>query len=104
MKRIPEQITTYLVPALEKLSTPEKNLCPLSHEEFIAAQIPDFGTLAPLMQEVGKPVFSITQEDTALVTESGVAWAGGTWTDAQKRMATYKTCLEQLANRISIAG
>ncbi|MBR8061539.1 ParA family protein [Burkholderia ambifaria] len=104
MKRIPEQITTYLVPALEKLSTPNKNLCPLSNDEFIAAQIPDFGTLAPLMQEVGKPVFSITQEDTALVTESGVAWAGGTWTDAQKRMATYKTCLEQLANRISIAG
>lgn len=101
MKRIPEQIATYLVPALAKYSTPERPLCPMSPEEFIAAQIPDFGTLAPLMQEVGKPVFGIRQEDTRFMTESGVAWAGGTWTDAEKRMATYKACFEQLAVRLT---
>lgn len=102
MKRIPEQIATYLVPALAKYSTPERTLCPMAPEEFIAAQIPDFGTLAPLIQEVGKPVFGIRQEDTRLMTESGVAWAGGTWTDAEKRMATYKACFEQLAARLTI--
>jgi hypothetical protein len=104
MKRIPEQIATYLVPALEKYSSPERSLCPFNQEDFIAAQIPDFGTLAPLMQEVGKPVFGITQEDTALVTESGIAWAGGTWIDAEKRMGTYKACLEQVASRLFSAG
>lgn len=104
MKRIPEQIATHLVPVLEKHSSLERKLCPLSEGGFIAAQIPDFGTLAPLMQEVGKPVFSVTQEDTALVTESGIPWAGGTWTDAVKRMASYKACLEQLANRLAVAG
>lgn len=104
MKRIPEQITTYLAPVLQKHSTANRNLCPLGPDDLMAAQIPDFGTLAPLMQEVGKAVFNITQGDTALVTESGIAWAGGTWSDAQTRMATYKACLEQLVQRLAIAG
>jgi chromosome partitioning protein len=103
MKRIPEQINIHLVPVLEKYSEIHRNLCPLSENEFIAAQIPDFGTLAPLMQEVGKSVFNITQEDTALVTESGIPWAGGTWTDAEKRMTTYKACLEQVTTRLIVA-
>lgn len=101
MKRIPEQIATYLVPALAKHSTPERVLCQMSPNQFIATQIPDFGTLAPLMQEVGKPVFNILQEETSLITESGGAWAGATWTDAEKRMGTYKACFEQLSNRLS---
>jgi cellulose biosynthesis protein BcsQ len=104
IKRIPEQITTHLIPVLGKYSSPKRVLCPLKPEEFIAAQIPDFGTLAPLMQEVGKSVFSITQGDTAYVTESGIPWAGGTWADAEKRMASYRACLEQLAGRLSVAG
>jgi cellulose biosynthesis protein BcsQ len=102
--RIPHQITTSLVPILGKHSNEHRQLCPWKQEDFIAAQIPDFGTLAPLMQEVGKPIFSITQEDTALVTESGNVWAGGTWTDAENRMATYKTCLEKLTLRLANAG
>jgi chromosome partitioning protein len=101
MKRIPEQIATYLVPALAKYSTPERALCPMSSDEVIATQIPDFGTLAPLMQEVGKPVFNILQEDTKFMTESGGSWAGATWTDAEKRMGTYKACFEQLAARLA---
>lgn len=104
IKRIPEQIATHLVPVLEKHSTPQRLLCPLGSAQFIAAQIPDFGTLAPLMQEVGKPVFGIAQEDTALVTESGIAWAGGTWADAEERMKKYKVCLEQLATRLENCG
>ena len=102
LKRIPEQIATHLVPVLLKHSTADRPLCPLNPEQFIAAQIPDFGTLAPLMQEVGKPVFGISQQDTALVTESGVAWAGGTWTDAEKRMAGYRACFSQLADRLAM--
>lgn len=104
MKRIPEQIDAHLVPVLRRHSTPERNLCPLEKENFIAAQIPDFGTLAPLMQEVGKPVFNISQADTGLVTDTGQPWAGGTWSDAERRMASYKECFGQLAVRLAIAG
>ncbi|MES2684884.1 MAG: ParA family protein [Pseudomonadota bacterium] len=104
MKRIPEQIETSLVPALKKHSTEKRELCPLGKDEYIAAQIPDFGTLAPLMQEVGKAVFSIVQEDTALVTESGIAWGGGTWTDAEKRMTTFQVCFENLTERLNMVS
>ncbi|MBO9536076.1 ParA family protein [Herbaspirillum sp.] len=104
MKRIPEQITTFLTPILQKHSDAQRNLFPLGSDDLIAAQIPDFGTLAPLMQEVGKAVFNITQTDTALVTESGIAWAGGTWSDAEKRMTIYRACFDQLADRIAVAG
>jgi chromosome partitioning protein len=104
IKRIPDQIATYLLPILLKHSTPEHQLCPLKSSEYIAAQIPDFGSLAPLMQEVGKPVFDIAQEDTANITESGVAWAGGTWDDAVKRMATYKDSLEHLVVRLALVA
>jgi len=103
MKRIPEQIETCLIPILKKHSTEKRQLCPLNQDQYIAAQIPDFGTLAPLMQEVGKAVFAISRDDTALVTESGIAWGGGTWTDAEKRMASFEECFEKLADRLKMA-
>jgi hypothetical protein len=55
------------------------------------------------MQEAGKAVFEIEQADTALVTESGTPWGGGTWTDAARRMAIYKSCFEQLSERLKLA-
>lgn len=100
LQRIPDQISVCLVPALNKFSTPERELCPIAYDEYIATQIPDFGTLGPLMQEVGKAVFEISQEDTGLVTETGVPWAGGTWTDAEKRMAKFRDCYEQLTKKL----
>lgn len=103
IKRIPEQISACLVPVLGKFSTKERPLCPIAQGEFIATQIPDFGTLGPLMQEVGKAVFEISQNDTGLVTESGVPWAGGTWTDAEKRMEKFEGCFKQLAERLNQA-
>jgi len=103
IKRIPEQLNAFLRPALERQSSQERNLFPLQDSELIATQIPDFGTLAPLMQEVGRPVFGLHREDTALVTESGIAWAGGTWTDAEARMVTYLACFENLVERLALA-
>ncbi|MCA1931291.1 ParA family protein [Rheinheimera sp.] len=101
MSRIPQQITRFLIPILNKHSIPTNPLCSLTPEQFTAVQIPDFGSLAPLMQEVSKPIFGISQEDTALITESGSTWGGGTWNDAVVRMATYKECFRQLAGRLS---
>jgi cellulose biosynthesis protein BcsQ len=100
IERIPEQIEAYLLPMLNKFSTQEKQLCPISKAEYIATQIPDFGTLAPLMQEVGKAVFDISQEDTGLVTDSGIPWAGGTWKDAENRMSNFQNCFDDLAKRL----
>lgn len=103
IQRIPEQISSCLLPVLGKYSTEQRQLCPIAYEEFIATQIPDFGTLGPLMQEVGKAVFEVSQEDTGLVTDSGIPWAGGTWTDAQKRMENFKDCFKKLADRLNLA-
>lgn len=104
MKRIPEQIATHLVPVLARHSDQTRELCPLTPDQLIATQIPDFGTLAPLMQEVGKPVFGILQQDTALVTESGQPWGGGTWADAERRMASFRACFDELAKRLALVG
>lgn len=54
------------------------------------------------MQEVSKAVFSIEQNDTSLVTESGVQWGGQTWTDAVRRMENLKECFEELSKRLSL--
>lgn len=104
MKRIPEQINECLLPILKSESTSTRDLCPIDHESYIAAQIPDFGSLAPLMQEVGKPVFEISQEDTALITTSGAEWNGATWDDAQTRMDKYRGCFKDLSDRLKVAN
>jgi hypothetical protein len=64
----------------------------------LAVQIPDFNQLAPLMQEVGKAVFNIEQNDTACITESGTPWAGNNWTGAVARMADYRKLFQKLAD------
>jgi chromosome partitioning protein len=105
INRLPDQIRTCLIPVLQRFSDEHKNLCPLAAiDELIATQIPDFGSLSPLMQEVGKAVFEIEQEDTKLVTEAGVPWVGQTWTDAEERMAKFRGCFLQLADRLKIVG
>lgn len=102
ISRIPDQIKSCLLPVLKKFSTENKNLCPISDPDLIATQIPDFGSLGPLMQEVGKAVFEISQNDTALVTESGGPWTGATWIDAEKRMAIFSGCFSQLSDRLQM--
>lgn len=102
MERIPIAVTERLIPVLREFSTDTQNLTEMVDGEngISAAEIPDFGSLAPLMQEYGKPVYAITREETAAVTETGVPWGGGTWTDAQSRMQTYRTSIEAIANRV----
>jgi cellulose biosynthesis protein BcsQ len=104
LKRIPDQIRAYLIPLLEKFSNSEKSLHPIDDDKLIAAQIPDFASLAPIMQEVGKAVFDISQEDTAIATKKGQAWSGATWKDAEERMNNFKKCFNQLADRLETIG
>lgn len=102
IRRLPEQIRACLIPVLVRYSTEERALNLAPDDELIATQIPDFGTLGPLMQEVSKAVFEISQADTALVTEPGTPWLGATWKDAEARMARFQDCFSQLAVRLRL--
>ena len=99
MARLPKEITRCLKPVMQKHAhdNAKKTYLPATKSP-IAVQIPDFNQLAPLMQEVGKAVFQITQKDTAFITESGEPWAGNNWTGAVKRMADYKILFQKLAS------
>lgn len=97
--RLPVEIKQKLRPVLKKHTKKVQLYLPSGNRE-VATSIPDFGQLAPLMQEVGKAVFSITQQDTAKIADSKKPWVGNNWTDAEKRMSSYKECFKVLANVI----
>lgn len=96
MERIPKQITAHLKPIMLKHDKSKALYLPTSSAP-VAEKIPDFSQLAPLMQELGKAVFNITQEDTAIITDSGKPWLGNNWGQAEKRIRSYKECFEKLA-------
>jgi chromosome partitioning protein len=98
--KIPERITENLVPALAPFARDGKSLIRCVPENYLAAEIPDFGTLAPLAQRLGKAVFAISKQDTTLATEDGQGWKGGTWIDATRRMSEYRAAFAQIATRL----
>jgi cellulose biosynthesis protein BcsQ len=101
IKKIPKVFQEKLLPVLSKHSIEGRDLTrELTQENCIAANIPDFQSLAPLLQEAGKPVFAITAEDTKIIND-GAPYAGKVWTQAQERMDGYKASLQELCN---IAG
>lgn len=101
MNRIPETIENFLYPILKKHSTQEIDLTSgIPSKDATVVQIPDFGSLAPLMHETGKPVFEITKDDTGLLNEDGTTWAGNVWTEAVPRMERYKACFAEIAERL----
>ncbi|HHE4876658.1 ParA family protein [Morganella morganii] len=89
MDRIPMEIDNKIKPIIdENKYLPEfEDKTP---KNSIIIEIPDFNQLAPLMQEVGKAVFNISQQDTALITKSGEPWRGNNWSSAVGRMNSYK--------------
>ncbi len=101
MDRIPKTVVDNLLPVLNKHSNKEINLAlNLDDTNITVTQIPDFGSLAPLMQEYGKAVFQIEQDDTKIITESGSAWAGATWKDAVHRIESYRAKFEEIQKRL----
>lgn len=102
MGRIPEAIREKLIPVFRRYSTEDWDLLETirTDDDISVTEIPDFGSLAPLMQEFGKPVFEIAREDTAAITDSGVPWSGATWIDAQRRMDDYKAKFNDIAARV----
>jgi chromosome partitioning protein len=99
MNRIPKKVNEQLLPVLKKYSTSEIDLTSGFNEtNIVAATIPDFGSLSPLMQEYGRAIFQIRREDTKILSKQ--AWGGHTWNDAMKRMNTYKEQFEQILLRL----
>jgi cellulose biosynthesis protein BcsQ len=97
MSRLPTQIRRSLKPVMQKHASSNASLYLPTLNQPIATEIPDFSQLAPLMQEVGKAVFNVSQEDTARITESGQPWMGNNWAQAKERMAEYKQRFRTLA-------
>lgn len=103
IERIPQKTINNLFPVLRKYSTETHNMLNgIVDSNVIAAEVPDFGSLAPVMQEYGKPVFEINQDDTKSATEGGQAWSGATWKDAVERMGKYKKTFEQMMARLEL--
>ncbi len=101
MDRIPEKVENSLFPSISLFNTQDKDLTSgLTDTGIVVAQIRDFEGLAPIMQECGKAMFDITQDDTRVTNEKGTAWSGVAWSQAQDRMANYKECIAQIANNL----
>jgi chromosome partitioning protein len=101
MERIPITVCERLFPVLRKYSEKTLDLTSgLGLEEITVTEIPDFGSLSPLMQEYGKAVFQIERNDTKIITKEGQAWSGATWKDAQERVDYYRERFEEIAKRL----
>lgn len=99
MNRIPKKVNEQLLPVLKKYSTDELDLTSgFNESNIVAATIPDFGSLSPLMQEYGEAIFQIKREDTKILSKK--PWGGHTWNDAVKRMNNYKEQFEQILLRL----
>lgn len=100
MDRLPGTIIDNLFPVLLKYSETKDLTSGLSSDSISTPSIPDFQSLAPLMQEFCVPVYAIEQKMTASITDKGVQWGGGTWDDAQRRMAGFKEMFSKIIERI----
>lgn len=102
INKIPRAYGANLRPLLQRFSTIERDLTGgFDETTCICAHIPDFQSLAPLLQEAGKPVFSITQEDTKAIN-NGKPYAGQVWEQAEDRMATYRAQINEIYVRLSL--
>ena len=101
MDRLPIVINSNLLPILRLYSRPNLDLTfGLTTENISTPSIPDFQSLAPLMQEFCVPVYNIKREMTSVITESGQPWGGQTWTGAAVRMQSFREKFQIIADRI----
>ncbi|EHK0751568.1 ParA family protein [Vibrio parahaemolyticus] len=101
MERIPLKVQSDLLPVLNNFNYEGYDLtCGLSGDEIVATKIRDFEGLAPLMQEHGKAMFNISQQDTAAMDPNGKVWSGQVWTGAEERMTDYRKRIQEIASRL----
>ena len=103
MDRIPLKVESSLFPSIESLSTDLKDVTSgLTGEEIVVTSIRDFEGLIPIMQEHGKPIFTISQNDTKVTNPNGKPWSGVAWSQAQERMGSYKECIDDIAKNLAL--
>ncbi len=104
MDRIPVKVLSSLFPAISQFNTAEKDTTSgLTGDQVVVSRIRDFEGLIPIMQECGKAMFDITQNDTKIISASGGrAWTGVAWTQAQERMATYRQSITEIATNLEL--
>lgn len=103
MERIPNKIEQSLFPAMSKFSSDEYDMTSgLTGNDIVVSKIRDFEGLAPIMQEHGRPMFAITQDDTRVMDPNNRAWTGAAWEGAVTRMKDYKECISQLVERLEV--
>lgn len=101
LNKIPRIFERDLLPVLRKHSSDNFDLTNgFQSTEYVATKIPDFQSLAPLMQEAGKPVFQISQEDTKAIND-GLPYTGKVWDQTEERMIGYKSSLMALIDRVT---
>lgn len=105
MERIPERVQSDLVPVLAKHSDASFDILEVVRAAggTEAVRIPDFASLATCMQEVAKPIFALTRNDTAAVSADGNPYAGVVWDDAASRMTQWRGLFRLLEARIELA-
>jgi hypothetical protein len=81
---------------LAKFNEKGRDLLSLSDAKGIAAEIPDFGSLATCMQECSKPVYALTQNDTARVSGDHKPYSGVVWDDTKRRMEEWRDLFAKL--------
>ena len=103
MERIPLKVESTLFPALKTFNNTTLDLTSnLTSDKIVVSRIRDFEGLIPIMQEHGKPMFSITKDDTRVTNDKNRPWSGVAWTQAEERMLSYKNCIQELANNLEL--
>jgi chromosome partitioning protein len=106
MDRIPERVQSDLVPVLQKHSDASVDMLEVVRKTggAEAVRIPDFASLATCMQEVAKPVFDLSNDDTATVSSDGRPYSGVVWEDARNRMQKWRALFGTLEARLGVAS
>lgn len=91
INRIAQRAKEDLVPTLIELGGKDAVSTSALHDP-VAAVIPDFASLAPMMLMVGKPVWRLTQADTG--------WQGSVWDERYAAMMEVANIFAQLAARV----
>jgi MinD-like ATPase involved in chromosome partitioning or flagellar assembly len=99
LDRIPRSVDANILARLRQLGDGDLTFG-LDASSLIVADIPHFEHLAPLMQAVGKPVFDITQEDTAVVSPASKRLSGHAWALTEQKITKFRQEFEKIRSRI----
>lgn len=72
-------------------------------DPFICS-IENIGQMAPVSQILGKAIFDLRQEDSALASNINTQFYGSVWTPWEKKISSYKKEIEKITRAIGCAN